>query len=309
MKRLTVLSFLVLAGSAALFGVTATRRLAAMDTKGPQINMESETIELSINDQEQKLLEGVSAQDNRDGDVTDTLVVESISGFLEDKSRVITYAAFDNSNNVTKATRTMQYTDYTPIKISMTEPLRFPVSSKGNTDMLAHIGAWDCIQGDITEKLNVQTDDTLTYDVAGEYPITLTISNSLDDKESFPLTVTYYDPTTENAAPQIQLTDYLIYTKKGTVLNPQEYLDSIKIGGTSYVPTMESGKYGTDTSEMDSDQRKTYDALDPTISYDYITILDETDYNTPGTYEIKYVVRDADDHVGSVYLVVIVEEG
>ena len=50
------------------------------------------------------LLNGITATDNKDGDVTDTLLIEKIS----DTARgdvIVTYAALDSANNVAKASR------------------------------------------------------------------------------------------------------------------------------------------------------------------------------------------------------------
>ena len=42
----------------------------------------------------------MTAEDERDGDVTDSLVVQEISGFNEDGTRTVTFAAVDRSGNV-----------------------------------------------------------------------------------------------------------------------------------------------------------------------------------------------------------------
>ena len=311
MKRLTIFSFLVLVASGVLFGMTMYQRVLATDTKGPKISIESDDITVSISDPESALTSGVTANDARDGDVTDTLVVESVSSFLDntDHQRLITYAAFDNSGNVTKATRKMQYSDYTAIKLSLGAPLRFAASSNGNTNILGSFSAWDCLEGDITEKLNMNAGDDLAYDIAGDYDITVTVSNTMGDHESYPMTVTIYDQTAASLQPQINLTDYLVYTAPGTKLNAEDYLDNITIRGSKYKLTSEAGTYGIDTSEMEKEEREAFNKRDPEISYDYITIDDSNvDYNTPGTYEIKYIARDAEDNIGTVRLIVVVEE-
>lgn len=56
---------------------------------------------------EAELLEGVSAMDDRDGDVTDSLLVEKISGTGEG-TVIVTYAARDGANNVEKVSRTLE---------------------------------------------------------------------------------------------------------------------------------------------------------------------------------------------------------
>ncbi|MCD7946043.1 MAG: DUF5011 domain-containing protein [Clostridiales bacterium] len=80
---------------------------------GPVISVPDETLTVSIEDGEDTLLQGVTAQDGRDGDVTSSVLVESISNFYGDEKRLVTFAAFDSDGNVTKATRAIQYSDYT----------------------------------------------------------------------------------------------------------------------------------------------------------------------------------------------------
>ena len=56
---------------------------------------------------ETELLEGISAIDDKDGDVSDTLTVESVYE-IDDSSVVVSYAAKDNYNNITKYKRTLK---------------------------------------------------------------------------------------------------------------------------------------------------------------------------------------------------------
>lgn len=53
------------------------------------------------------LLEGVSAQDEKDGDVSDTLLIEKVSNTSRGDV-IVTYAAMDSANNVAKASRVLK---------------------------------------------------------------------------------------------------------------------------------------------------------------------------------------------------------
>lgn len=55
------------------------------------------------------LLEGVTARDNRDGDVTDNLMVESMIVLDGGDTARVTYIAKDNSNNIVKKSRIISY--------------------------------------------------------------------------------------------------------------------------------------------------------------------------------------------------------
>src|SRR5699024_8171082 len=57
--------------------------------------------------EEAALLEGVTGMDERDGDVTDSLLIEKISGNGEG-TVIVTYVARDEANNVEKVSRTLE---------------------------------------------------------------------------------------------------------------------------------------------------------------------------------------------------------
>ena len=71
----------------------------------PVITVEEELLEVSLKATDEEMLKGVTAHDEKDGDLTDHIIIESISGFTEKGISKITYAVCDNNNNVAKATR------------------------------------------------------------------------------------------------------------------------------------------------------------------------------------------------------------
>lgn len=86
----------VVGGSGALF---ITR-----DKTGPKIIVsEDQEIAYGTDSDKTVLLDGVTAIDEKDGDVSDSLRVESVQN-NEDGSLEVTYSAVDDSNNVTKLT-------------------------------------------------------------------------------------------------------------------------------------------------------------------------------------------------------------
>ena len=54
---------------------------AGVDSRGPQISVGEPLIEVGVKDSEDVLLQGVTASDSADGDVSDSLSVENISTF------------------------------------------------------------------------------------------------------------------------------------------------------------------------------------------------------------------------------------
>ena len=79
------------------------------DRKGPEILVPQEEITYVAGTDTSALLNGVTAQDNRDGDVTDTVTIESIIPNADQTGASVIYVAKDSKNNVTKETRTIVY--------------------------------------------------------------------------------------------------------------------------------------------------------------------------------------------------------
>lgn len=74
------------------------------DKKGPVITVpEDGTITYRAEEDKKILLEGVTAVDEKDGDVSDTLMVESVRQTGNNDKAVVTYTALDHSHNVSKA--------------------------------------------------------------------------------------------------------------------------------------------------------------------------------------------------------------
>lgn len=79
------------------------------DSIKPEITI-SGTIAYDGTQSDEELLKNVVANDNKDGDVTDTLVVKSIIILSSGKEAEITYAAKDRSNNVAIKSIVVPYT-------------------------------------------------------------------------------------------------------------------------------------------------------------------------------------------------------
>ena len=84
--------------------------IATSDRKGPEIEIPSGAdVTYEEGSDTAPLLEGVTATDEKDGDVTDSLVIENIFPNDDHTSASVVYAAKDSHNNVSKATRRVNY--------------------------------------------------------------------------------------------------------------------------------------------------------------------------------------------------------
>ena len=110
-KSKIVLHILAIVVAVACFFVFRVYTHIKTDDVAPRFSVDTELIEVSVSDPETMLLQGVSARDNRDGDVTHTIIIESITAINEDHVAVVSYAAFDRSGNVGKSQRNVYYKD------------------------------------------------------------------------------------------------------------------------------------------------------------------------------------------------------
>lgn len=191
------------------------------DTAAPKITVDTEVLELSTKDGKAALLQGVTAIDDRDGDITARLVVEGISRLIGENEVTVTYAAVDSSGNVAKATRTVRYTDYTSPRFTLNRPLVY--ASGVNFDPLTAICAEDVLEGDISYRIKATSLDETTVTTVGAHSLSFRVTNSLGDTAELVLPVEVY---TERYNAQLTLKEYLVYIKAGEKFDYTDYLDT-----------------------------------------------------------------------------------
>lgn len=101
------LVLMLLVGSL-LLGVVCCVIYTRKDWKAPEIKVEKAEISYREGDGYDELLQGVSAKDNKDGDLTDAVFIEKILP-VEDGKAVVYYGVMDTAKNVGKASRTVEY--------------------------------------------------------------------------------------------------------------------------------------------------------------------------------------------------------
>ena len=210
-NRRKLLLLLVVALCCAAFAAYYLRQQRSVDREPPKITMQSEELRLSVSDPAERLLEGVRAQDTRDGDVTDSLVVESVRGIVADKRFTVTYAAFDDAGNVAKATRTAFYWDYTAPRFTLAAPLIF--RAEVTPDVFEPVGAQDVFDGDLKRQIKgtMRTSERRLPE-QGEYLVEFRVTNSLGDTSY--LTAPVELTTDWGGAARVNLTNYLVYLQK-----------------------------------------------------------------------------------------------
>ena len=268
-------SRLMLILTLAAFALFIFKNRSGVDTRGPVIHADGTLMEVRVKDGEEILLEGVSARDSSDGDVTDSVEVENISTFYGDKKRLVTYVAFDSDRHVARATRELRYTDYESPKFNLTEPLQY-LPGKVNLK----ISALDCLDGDITSAIKLVVEDPITTDQPGKYKATFQVANSAGDVSSLPVTIEILD-ITEQAGVSIQLSRYLDYVPLGGQFDPYAYLDSVKINNREYRVVRGQGNFNNETIGRNEEI---------VIGTDMITVNGNVDMTQAGTYPIEYSI-------------------
>ena len=298
MRKMRILIILFFVATTALFVVYNIKNLAVEDSQAPVISCDSDTIQVSIESTEEDLLSGMSAQDNRDGDVTDSMVVVSKSKFVEKGKCRVNYAAFDKNSNVATYTRYLEYTDYTSPHFSITEPLRFD-TSKDVENLSQYIHAEDCLDGDISGLIKMRyVDDGYVYGQSGDVGINCQVTNTSGDTVQMTVNLEMLDAEEYNKTHPI-LTEYLVYTRVNESVDPSQYLIGVETGMSQYLFEEHEGQIGDEEQE-------------PEYERDDIRIESNVDYNTPGIYTIRYTATSFDGYnkeiMGSTTLYVIVEE-
>ena len=130
MKKLRILGIVVFVIAAVSFGYFKYEQINSKDNQAPVITMDTDSIQVSCQAEDGELLKGIKATDSKDGDVTGSMIVESVSNFMENHTRNMTVVAFDSDNHATKAARKITYTDYVSPTFSLTEPLRFAMNTQ-----------------------------------------------------------------------------------------------------------------------------------------------------------------------------------
>ena len=237
MKKLTSV-ILAVAMALSILGVMAVCIFQKIADGGasPEIVFSDDVLAVSTGADDAALLAGVTATDAEDGDVTASLLVEGVSGRNDDGTVRVTYAAFDSDRHVTKATRAVRYTDYTPPRFALSQPLI--CRTNGSRALSLFVGAADSIDGDLSDRVKIALTDGSSLLIAGTHTAELRVTNSIGDTASVPVTV---EVTTGDVNPAyITLTQYLIYLPAGSSYAPLDYVSGVNGGDSKNGVTADS---------------------------------------------------------------------
>ena len=269
MKALRIITILLFVLSLALYLGVSFRYEMVLDRVSPQIRCESEVLEVSVHATDATLLAGVTAQDNRDGDLTGRIMIQGISRLLTENTARITYVVADSSGNIASCSRILQYTDYENPRLSLTKmPVYRTYPDDDAMDKLhAALSAWDVRDGDLSEDI-VVVNQSADEGIEGESYATVQVINSMGGTEVIPLIIVLDNEGAVN--PLVTLREYITYIEQGAEFDP-----------TDYVLTLNG---------------EAYDGANPALR-----IHSEVDTAVPGVYQVRYRFKDF-----TVYLAVVV---
>lgn len=221
MRYLRIIAVFILVASLAFAGWAGRRYNSRLNTDRPTISNSVETLQISVNDPPEAVFQGLSARDATDGDLTDQIMVASVSHFLEPGTVSVKYVVFDSHNNSATLTRRVHYKDYKAPVFSLDKA---PVYTTGSSfDLLDYIQVKDCLDGDISDHVRV-ISNTVNNFSAGNYPVVLEVSNSCGDTAQITLWVTYQS---KESTAVVNLNQYIVYIGQGDSFTPTQWLASV----------------------------------------------------------------------------------
>lgn len=244
-------------------------RQVTVDVTPPVITCSSDSIDASVTAGDEALLQGVMASDDRDGDLTDQILIKGVSPSLTDSSAQVTYIVFDSANNMASVTRTVRYTDYQAPRFALSQPLVYPAGQ--TVTLLDRLTASDVLDGDISSGIRITSQNVINSQ-PGVYSVTAQVDSRLGSTVVLPLKVVI----TAGGPQLITLSDYLVYLPRGSAFDAAGYIQSVTApDGTA-------------------------------LSAGQVSIESPVDTSVPGTYHVGYSVT-AQGQSYTVYLAVVVE--
>lgn len=241
------------------------------DRQAPVIYIENDMV--YQDGMQAELLEGVTAKDEQDGDVTASLVVETITPDAKNKTAVILYAARDKSNNIAKKS---YVAEYLPSEKTNSEEAETEAEEVKDEKQEAETSKTNRTEVGLGAGLGTRTEGTGKDSAKKE--IEEAIKEDAETEET-----TELESETEElepGCPVLKLTELSTTIKVGETFNPIIYVASIE-----------------------DDYDNIYEL------WQDIQISGEYDTEKAGTYELTfYVVDSAENMSNQAKLVLKVEE-
>lgn len=243
------------------------------DMVPPIIMSENDEIHVQAGCGIEELLQGLTAKDDKDGDLTEQIMIGKVGRFSEKGVSKVQYIVFDRENNAGRYERTVHFDNYTSPKFELTKPMMYKVNDR--ITLTDRLKAKDIITGDISDKIKFESSNVVQSE-EGTYHVTISVKNQFGDyvKEELPVNIVGTE-----CSEQIQLSTYLLYVPVGgTIDNPLSYVEKV------------------------TDQNGT--EIDRTA----VSVMQQVDTTVPGGGQLEYKMTDAAGNTVVTYMTVIVTE-
>ncbi len=205
-KKIAIIMVIICAAMAA---VVIQLRINT-DQKAPEITFDDSEITYRDGMSYSELLEGVTAYDDEEGDVTDSLAVESVSP-VDDKEAVVIYVAKDSKNNLVKQKRVIPYDYQEPDE---TEEEKTPGEEETVEEEGANID-------------NILPEDTQAVSEEGDAAVVPEPSPALSEEDAAKEEQEALADAMPAGSPRIYLTDYVVHVSVGTTVDRLSYVKDI----------------------------------------------------------------------------------
>lgn len=258
-----------------IFLVSVIQEIQEKDRTMPVIESDRDVLKISCDYEEEDLLEGLTASDAKDGDLTSQILVGDITRFIEKGVSDITYVVFDSGNQSASLTRRVEFEDYSSPQLQLSQPLVFYEGEGDYEELRSRVKATDKLDGDRTDWI-VQTDSNINFQKEGQYHITYEVSNSYGDSTAMQLPVHVLSGKADSL--EVRLKKAIVYLSLGDAMDTDKWLDNV------------------------------YDSQGDKVESVNISASGQVDVNTPGIYEIRYQADDSKGNQGENWLTVVVQE-
>ena len=246
---------------------------------GPVIISSQDTISVSCKYKEKDLLQGLTAYDPEEGDLTKEILIRNFSDFTEPGTAVLDYAVYDSSRNFGTYSRKVVFNDYLPPSITLKEPYVFLEGQYTDYILREYLNGQDSLDGDVTKHIEIKSSD-VDFTEPGTYTLSVSLQNSFGDSISLDLPVHILENHARGLS--LSLTDAVVYIEVGGKLAPEKYLKGVQ-----------------DQLENRALAQNEYD----------LKISSEVDPSKPGVYQVRYMAYSKDEtRKGVTWLTVVVRD-
>ncbi len=245
----------------------------------PIISSDVDEIQIPCQYTKEDLLQGLSAYDVEDGYITEKILVGNFSDFTERGVSSLEYAVYDKKGNDNIFNRKVIFSDYTPPRITISDPLVFRATDNvyNMPSLSLYLEGSDKLDGDISKYILITCED-MDFAEPGRYIASLSLKNSFGDEVNMDLPVHILDSGISGYI--IELKEPLIYVDKGAAVKPEDYVAAVR-------------------------NEYTYEVL-PDEAYE-LTIKSDVDTSKDGIYEIHFSAISEDKiQRGETWMTVVV---